>query len=65
ISNQIMECVVAQGASVRAFRISERKKSKMEFVAELEISVGNNSHLDKVISALKKIREVTTVLRTN
>lgn len=64
IGNQIMECVVAQGASVRAFRISERKKSKMEFVAELEISVGNNSHLDKVVSALKKLREVTTVLRT-
>ncbi len=64
ISNQIMECVVNQGASIRTFRISERKKPKLEFVAEFEVSVGNNSHLDKVISALKKIREVTTVLRT-
>lgn len=65
ISNTLMECVVAQGASIRAFRISERNKNKLEFVAEMEISVGNNNHLDKVISALKKIKEVTTVLRTS
>ena len=65
MSNAIMECVANAGASIRAFRISERQKTKLEFVAELEISVGGNSHLDKVISALKKIREVSNVIRTS
>ena len=65
ISNTIMECVANAGASIRAFRISERQKNKIEFVAEMELSVGNKGHLDKVISALKKLREVTNVLRTS
>ncbi|MBP5518042.1 MAG: bifunctional (p)ppGpp synthetase/guanosine-3',5'-bis(diphosphate) 3'-pyrophosphohydrolase [Bacteroidales bacterium] len=65
ISNTIMECIASAGASIRAFRISERQKNKLEFVAEMELSVGNNAHLDKVISALKKLREVTNVLRTS
>lgn len=65
VGNRIMECVVAQGASIRAYRIFERRKGKIEFVAELEISVSNNAHLDRVISALKKMREVKTVLRTS
>jgi (p)ppGpp synthase/HD superfamily hydrolase len=60
-----MECVANTGASIRAFRISERQKNKLEFVAEMELSVGNKAHLDKVVSALKKLREVTNVLRTS
>ena len=63
MSNAIMECAVKAGASIRAFRISERHKAKLEFVAEMEISVGGNAHLDKVISALKKLREVSNVIR--
>ena len=65
VSNAIMECVANTGASIRAFRISERQKNKLEFVAEMELSVGNKAHLDKVVSALKKLREVTNVLRTS
>ncbi|MBR0314660.1 MAG: bifunctional (p)ppGpp synthetase/guanosine-3',5'-bis(diphosphate) 3'-pyrophosphohydrolase [Bacteroidales bacterium] len=65
MSNAIMECVAACGASIRAFRITERQKAKLEFVAEMELSVGGNSHLDKVISALKKMREVSNVIRTS
>ncbi|MBQ6310347.1 MAG: bifunctional (p)ppGpp synthetase/guanosine-3',5'-bis(diphosphate) 3'-pyrophosphohydrolase [Bacteroidales bacterium] len=65
MSNAIMECAAKAGASIRAFRISERQKAKLEFVAEMEISVGGNAHLDKVISALKKIREVSNVIRTS
>ena len=65
ISNAIMECVANAGASIRAFRISERHKNRLEFVAEMELSVGNKAHLDKVISSLKKLREVTNVIRTS
>lgn len=65
VGNRIMECVVTQGASIRTYRIFERRKGKIEFVAELEISISNNAHLDRVISALKKMREVKTVLRTS
>lgn len=67
IGAQIMDCVNKQAASIRAFSISERRKpgNQTEFVAELGISVGNNAHLDRVTSALKKIREVKTVLRTS
>lgn len=64
-ANNILQCVTSNGASVRTFRIEERKRSKLEFIVQMEISVGNNSHLDKVISALKKLKEVTTVLRTS
>lgn len=67
IGAQIMDCVNRQDASIRAFSISERRKpgNLTEFVAEIGISVGNNAHLDRVTSALKKIREVKTVLRTS
>ena len=67
IGAQIMDCVNKQEASIRAFSISERRKpgNQTEFVAEIGISVGNNAHLDRVTSALKKIREVKTVLRTS
>lgn len=61
--NEILQCVTSNGASIRTFRIEERKRSKIEFIVQMEISVGNNAHLDKVISALKKMREVTTVIR--
>lgn len=64
-ANSIMQCVANNGASIRTFRVEERKRSKLEFVVQMEISVGNTSHLDKVISALKKLKEVTTVLRTS
>ncbi len=67
IGAQIMDCVSKQEASIRAFSISERRKpgNQTEFVAEIGISVGNNAHLDRVTSALKRIREVKTVLRTS
>ena len=67
IGVQIMDCVNKQDASIRAFSISERRKpgNQTEFVAEIGISVGNNAHLDRVTFALKKIREVKTVLRTS
>ena len=67
IGAQIMDCVNKQDASIRAFSISERRKpgNQTEFVVEIGISVGNNAHLDRVTFALKKIREVKTVLRTS
>jgi (p)ppGpp synthase/HD superfamily hydrolase len=34
-------------------------------VVEMSISVGNNSHLDRVISAIKRVSNVKTVLRTS
>ncbi len=64
-ANSIMQCVANNGASIRTFRVEERKRSKLEFVVQMEISVGNTAHLDKVISSLKKLKEVTTVLRTS
>ena len=67
IGAQIMDCISKQEASIRSFSISERRKpgNQTEFVAEVGISVGNNAHLDRVTSALRKIREVKTVLRTS
>lgn len=67
IAAQLIECVTKQEASMRSFTINERRKpgNQTEFVAEIGISVGNNAHLDRVTSALKKIREVKTVLRTS
>lgn len=67
IGAQLIECITKQEASMRSFNIYERIKpgNLVEFVAEIGISVGNNAHLDRVTSALKKIREVKTVLRTS
>ena len=67
IAAQLIDCVTKQDASMRSFTINERRKpgNQTEFVAEIGISVGNNAHLDRVTSALKKIREVKTVLRTS
>ena len=67
IGAQLMDCIAKQTASIRSFSISERRKpgNMVEFVAEVGISVGNNAHLDRVTSAIRKIREVKTVLRTS
>ena len=67
IGAQLIECITKQEASMRSFNIEERRKpgNMQEFVAEIGISVGNNAHLDRVTSALRKIREVKTVLRTS
>lgn len=67
IGAQLIECITKQEASMRSFNIAERRKpgNMQEFVAEIGISVGNNAHLDRVTSALRKIREVKTVLRTS
>jgi GTP pyrophosphokinase len=67
IGAQLIECITKQEASMRSFNITERRKpgNMLEFVAEIGISVGNNAHLDRVTSALRKIREVKTVLRTS
>lgn len=63
----IMECVIKQEASIRTYKICERPKpnNQTEFVVEMSISVGNNSHLDRVISAIKRVSNVKTVLRTS
>ncbi len=67
IGAQLIECITKHEASMRSFNIYERTKpgNLVEFVAEIGISVGNNAHLDRVTSALRKIREVKTVLRTS
>lgn len=60
----IMDCAVKQGGSIRAFSISERvKPGGIEFVAQITISIGNNAHLDRVVSALRKLPSVKNVLR--
>ena len=63
--SRIMDAVTGQQASIRGFQIGERSKPNgaTEFVAELGISVSNNAHLDRVTSAIKKLKEVKTVLR--
>lgn len=65
IGPAVMELCTKQNASVRSYTLSERNNGgKSELVIELSISVGNNSHLDSVISAIKRMREVKNVLRT-
>lgn len=62
---QIIECANQQMASVRSFSIEERSnKTKGNFNVMLGISVSNNGHLDRVISAIRKVKGVATVLRT-
>ena len=61
---EIMECVIKEGSSIRTYKISERIKPQgIEFVAEMSISVGNNAHLDRVISAIRRLSRVKNVLR--
>lgn len=65
IGPAVMELCTKQNASVRSYTLNERNNGgKSELVIELSISVGNNSHLDSVISAIKRMREVKNVLRT-
>lgn len=65
IGPAVMELCTKQNASVRSYTLNERRNGgKSELVIELSISVGNNSHLDSVISAIKRMREVKNVLRT-
>ena len=64
VGNSIIDSINRQGASLRAFRIEERTSGREgDFYVMLSISVSNNGHLDRVISDLKKIRGVRTILR--
>lgn len=61
----IMDCIIKEGSSIRVYKITERVKPNggLEFVAEMSISVGNNAHLDRVISAIKRLAKVKNILR--
>lgn len=61
----IMDSVIKQESSIRTYKISGRVKpnNQMEFVIEMNISVSNNNHLDRVVSAIKRIPNVKNVLR--
>ncbi len=63
----IMDCVIKEGSSIRVYKISERTKpnGSLEFVAEMSISVSNNSHLDRVVSAIRRLHKVKNVLRVS
>ena len=64
VGNSIIDSINKQGAALRAFRIEERTSGKEgDFNVMLSISVTNNGHLDRVISDLKKVRGVRTILR--
>ena len=64
VGNSIIDSINRQGASLRAYRIEERTSGREGyFNVMLSISVSNNGHLDRVISDLKKIRGVRTILR--
>ncbi len=65
IGPAVMGLCTKQNASVRSYTLNERNNGgKAELIIELSISVGNNSHLDSVISAIKRMREIKNVLRT-
>lgn len=61
----IMDCVMKEGSSIRVYQITERVKpnGSLEFVAEMSISVGNHAHLDRVISAIRRLAKVKNILR--
>lgn len=64
VGPQLMDCISSSKASIRRFNLYERKrKNNIEFVAEIGISISNNAHLDMVVSALKRLKDVKTVLR--
>ena len=66
VGTKIIESVNKQAAMIRAFRIEERASGKEgDFNVMLSISVSNNGHLDRVVSDIKKIRGVKTVLRNS
>lgn len=59
----VMEAVSQYKASVRSMVINERNSRDVTHEIELKLSVPNNLELDKVISAIKKVKDVTNVLR--
>jgi GTP pyrophosphokinase len=66
VGTKIIDSVNKQAAMIRAFRIEERASGKEgDFNVMLSISVSNNGHLDRVVSDIKKIRGVKTVLRNS
>ena len=66
VGTKIIDSVNKQAAMIRAFRIEERASGKEgDFNVMLSISVSNNGHFDRVISDIKKIRGVKTVLRNS
>jgi GTP diphosphokinase / guanosine-3',5'-bis(diphosphate) 3'-diphosphatase len=59
----IIECATGQNASIRSFSIEKRnKEGELNFM--LGISISNKGHLDKVISEIKKVKGVRTIIRT-
>ncbi len=65
-SGAIFDAITNQNAQVRSYRIEERGgKSAYLSNVIIAISVGNNGHLDKVVSELRKLKGVKNVLRVN
>jgi Guanosine polyphosphate pyrophosphohydrolases/synthetases len=62
IGTKVIDCATKQEASIRSFSIENRNRSgELNFL--LGISVSNNGHLDRVISDIRKIKGVRTILR--
>ncbi|MCI1778594.1 MAG: HD domain-containing protein [Bacteroidales bacterium] len=62
--DEVVNVVNGSKASLRSYSISERGiKGKGNYNISLCIFVGNNKHLDSIISEIKKIKGVKTVLR--
>lgn len=59
----VMEAVSQYKASVRSMVVNERNSRDVTHEIELKLSIPNNLELDKVISAVKKVKDVTNVLR--
>lgn len=59
----VMEAVSQYKASVRSMVVNERNSRDVTHEIELKLSVPNNLELYKVISAVKKVKDVTNVLR--
>ena len=59
----VMEAASQYKASVRSMIINERNSRDVTHEIELKLSVPNNLELDKVISAIRKVKDVTNVLR--
>lgn len=63
LSVPVMEAVSSYKASVRSMSINERRSRDVTHEIELKLSVPSKLELDKVISAIRKIKGVTNVLR--
>lgn len=60
----ILNVINGFNISIRSSNLIQREnKSKGEFDAKIQILVANNQQLDKIISAIKKTKGVSTVLR--